>query len=480
MQAVTEGRVSRLLVNFPPRCGKSLVASVCWPAWVWARSQGTYLSGPGVQFLTGSYNHDLSLRLSNLSRRLILSSWYQERWGKRVVLRDDQNTKSAFDTVAGGSRIATSVGGSLLGIGGAVISVDDPHNTEGVESEAERNSVTEWWKELSTTRLNDPKRSAVVVIMQRLHQEDVSGLILGSKEAGEWTHLCLPMRYEKRRHCGTVLGGKKWQDPRRKDGELLWPERFGEKEVATLEAGLGSYMASGRLQQSPSPSGGGLFKRDWWQPWTDEEGKKIGAKPGHLPALSFVLGVIDTAYTAKEENDPCAMVVLGIWRNAIGNPQVVLCNAWEEWLEFNPLVEKTAETCERFGVDRLLIEAKASGISVAQEINRRFARKSFGLDLIDPGKGDKLSRAYAITSILEEGQVWAPANDDGTFRRWAEKVIDQMGKFPKDKHDDLTDAVVHGLKYLRDTGMLLRVDEHRRAEQEEATYKPPLQPLYPV
>jgi hypothetical protein len=124
-------------------------------------------------------------------------------------LRVDQNTKAQFDNSAGGSRLATSVGGSLLGLGGDIIVVDDPHNTESVESEAERENVLDWWRELSTTRLNDPKQAAIVVIMQRLHEEDVSGTILSANE--DWVHYCVPMEYDSGRHCSTLLG---WNDPR--------------------------------------------------------------------------------------------------------------------------------------------------------------------------------------------------------------------------------------------------------------------------
>ena len=196
LQAVTDGQIKKLLVNFPPRCGKTLVTSVCFPAWTWARSEQSYLSGPQVRFLCGSYNDDLRLQNSTKQRRLLLTPWYQKRWGKRFKITLDQNTKTQFDTSAGGSRISTSARGSLLGIGGDVVLIDDPHNTRNAESEAERQQALTWWREISTTRLNDPKQSAIVVIMQRLHEEDVSGVILSSEWSSEWTHLCIPAEYE--------------------------------------------------------------------------------------------------------------------------------------------------------------------------------------------------------------------------------------------------------------------------------------------
>jgi hypothetical protein len=160
LEAVTRGEIKRLLVNYPPRSSKTNVTSVCWPAWTWARSERSYLSGPQVRFLCGSYNDDLALQNALKHRRLLQSPFYQKRWGKRFAIRSDQDRKALFDTSAGGARISVSARGSLLGIGGDVVVLDDPHNTRGAESEAERLSALTWWSEVSTTRLNDPKQSA--------------------------------------------------------------------------------------------------------------------------------------------------------------------------------------------------------------------------------------------------------------------------------------------------------------------------------
>jgi hypothetical protein len=207
----------------------------------------------------------------------------QGLWGNRFALSGDQNSKTQFDNTAGGTRLASSIGGTLLGVGGDVIVIDDPHNVADVESEAERARALNWWSEISTTRLNDPKQAAIVVIMQRLHEEDVSGTILSS-ESDDWVHLCIPMRYDPGRHCITAPVGVDqivWEDPRTEDGELMWPERFGEAQVEAIEAGLGPYLSSGRLQQSPQPKGGGIFKRDWWQLWQDPN--------NYFPSCDFIL-----------------------------------------------------------------------------------------------------------------------------------------------------------------------------------------------
>lgn len=261
LELVTLGYIKRLLANYPPRCAKTNIVSVCWPAWTWARSEIGFTSGPQVRFLCASYNDRLSLLAANKTRRLILSPFYQRFWGSRFALQWDQNTKTQFDNTAGGSRIATSVRGGLLGLGGDVVNVDDPHNTETekvIESDADRNRVASWSQELFSTRLNDPKKSAIVLTMQRLHEGDLSGVVLDEMEKGgeDWVHLMIPMRYDEARHCVTVKlpqyeGKPLWEDPRiidaeetGHDGQLMWEERFGEAEVQNLEHRLGPYMCT--------------------------------------------------------------------------------------------------------------------------------------------------------------------------------------------------------------------------------------------
>jgi predicted phage terminase large subunit-like protein len=535
LQAVSDGHIKRLLVNFPPRCGKSNVASICWPAWVWARKTRTFNSGPGVRFLCGSYNHDLSLNLSNKSRRLINSPWYQDHWGSTVIMRADQNNKTQFDNVEGGSRINSSVGGSLIGIGGDIIMVDDPHNTESVESEADRETVLNWWTELSSTRLNDPGQTAIVVIMQRLHEEDVSGVILDGPHRKDWVHLMLPMRYEQARHCATVLQRdsrnrvvQDWEDPRQIEGELLWPERYNEEFVARLEEGLGPYMASGRLQQSPSPKGGGIIKREWWQTYVapdqvlNDKGQVV--KSGSFPRWDLVIAAADTAYTEKEENDPTGFTVWGVWTeeptgidakpltyvdrrgNIVGmgfesrgimQPRVMLIDAWRKRLELHGpevpqapgepradylaramphwgLVEWIAHSCKSWGVNTLLIESKASGLSVAQEMRRLYGQQPWQVIERTPEGGDKVARLYAVQSLFTQGLVWAPD------RKYADLVIDEVTGFPKGKYKDLTDSTSMALSWLRNTGILIRKEEREAMELEASRLKPQSIPLYPA
>lgn len=464
LQAVADGEIRRLIINVPPRSSKSSIVSVAFPAWLWARSQHGPLSGPHVQFLFASYAQSLSLRDSVKTRRLIESPWYQKFWGDRFKLTGDQNTKIRFENNQGGYRLATSVGGSLTGEGAAIIVCDDPNNAIEMESEVIRDGTNTWWDEALSTRLNDPKTGAYIIIQQRLHQDDLTGHILGRSQ-GEWVHLNLPMRYDPERHCSTSIG---FDDPREADRELLCPERMGETEVVDLERRLGPYAASGQLQQSPVPKGGGIIKRSYWKLWEPKDGSKI------FPPFELVIAFLDTAYTEKEENDPSAMTVWGVWRDADGNPQVMLTYAWTKRLEFNDLVEKSAVTCREYKVDRLLIESKAAGISVAQEIRRVHSRASFGVQLIDPKAQDKTARLYSIEHLFAEGLIWAPDRD------WADACIDQCEAGPRGSHDDLADTTSGALRFLRDSGLLLRKEEAEFERIESMKYRRKSAPLYPA
>ena len=516
LQAVVDGDIRRLIINIPPRMGKSSITSVAFPAWTWTQPGISHTSGPGVQFLHASYAQQLALRDSVKCRRLIESPWYQSLWGDRFKLTSDQNTKTRFDNDRNGSRLSTSVGSALTGEGGAIIVVDDPNAAQEAFSEATIASTIDWWDSALSTRLNNPKEGAFVVIQQRLSEEDLTGHIL-SKDIGEWTHLCLPMKYEWRRHSVTSIG---WEDPRgldddgtslvevSDDGErmpafpeaeillekredlLLWPERFGLQEVEILEKQLGPWSAAGQLQQRPAPKGGGIIKREWWQTWESP----------NYPNMDLIIATLDTAYTSKTENDPSAMTIWGVFSSDINvmapnqagrregglmeysrnytemAPRVMLMYAWQGRYELHDLVTKVATTCREMKVDQLLIENKAAGYSVAQEIRRMYGYEKFGVHMYDPKSQDKIARLYSVQHLFAEGLVYAP------IKQWAEMVMAQVGQFPKGKHDDLVDTVSMAMRHLRDSGSILRPEEWRAETEDALSFKgnASLPSLYPI
>lgn len=489
LEAITRGDelddgtpYNRLLVNVPPGTMKSLIVNVFWPSWEWGPCDMPYL-----RYVCAAHKvENLSARDSRRMRQLITSDWYQKRWGDRVRLAKDQNEKLNFHNLMGGFRIATAIT-SLTGIRGDRVIIDDPHSVDSASSEPMRESEVSTFLEAIPTRLTNPLRSAIVVIMQRLHERDISGIIV-EKGLG-YDHIMLPMRFDPGRAFPTKLG---LEDPRQEEGELLFPARFPQSVVDRDERVMGPYATAGQFQQSPEPRGGGIIQRDWWQVWED----------GAYPPMDFVVASLDTAYTTKQENDPSALTVWGVstrgtkamatksitrdgmWVDIATSmereyeqraPSVILMSAWAERLQLHELVEKVANTCRRMGVDCLLIEDKAAGHSVAQELRRLYGHEDWAVQLVNPGAQDKMARLYSVQHLFAEGMVYAPD------RQWADAVINQCATFPRAKNDDLVDTTSMALRHLRQMGLLARAPEIRADISEEISHNgAPPSPLYPV
>lgn len=253
LTAMTNGEITRLLINIPPGHMKSLLCCVFHPAWEWIKK-------PWMRSVFSSYSPDLSNRDAVKMRNIIQSRWYQERWGDIFRIVDDQNEKRRYNTDKTGFRVATSVMGLGAGEGGHRLVVDDPHNTIQAESIVVRANVVRWFFETFATRLRDPEKGQKLVIMQRQAQNDLAGTIL-EKELG-YVHLCLPARYEVDRKILLTQTPLDTPDPRTKEGEVLWPELYNEKAQTMLEKEMTDFAIAGQLQQRPSPRGGGQFKID--------------------------------------------------------------------------------------------------------------------------------------------------------------------------------------------------------------------------
>ena len=428
LQAVANRSLTRLIINIPPRHMKSLTCSVIFPTWTW-------INQPHTQFLFASYSGSLSMRDSVKCRRLIQSPWYQKNWSSNYHLTGDQNQKARFENNHNGHRIATSVGGALTGEGGDIIVIDDPHNVKEAESDAIRQNVISWWDTAVQTRLNDPKTGAFVIIMQRVHQTDLVGHILShAEDSGEdWTHLCVPAEYEENHpHTfQTMLPTALHQsDPRTEEGALLWPNRFGQKELDRLKATLGAYASAGQLQQRPSPKGGGIIRRTWWRKWTKEQ---------ELPRFAYVLQSWDTAFSDKDvlKSSYSACTTWGVF--ALKNRyHLMLMHRFRERLPYPDLRRIAKDLFAEYGPDAVIIEKKASGHSLIQDMRQA------GIPVIQysPDR-DKVARAHTASILLETGLVWYPD------RAWAEEVIDQCASFPAGDGTDIVDTVTQALIRLK-------------------------------
>jgi predicted phage terminase large subunit-like protein len=343
---------------------------------------------------------------------------------------------------------------------------DDPHSAQDAQSDKMRESALEWFDMVWSTRLNDPKRDAMVTIMQRLHEQDVSGRIL---ELGDWEHLCLPAEWDGVRRK-TKLGH---YDKRTTEGELLWPERFGAKELDKLKAVLGDYGVAGQLQQAPAPAGGGILKPDRFRLWPNHKA---------LPPMEYILQSYDTAFTANTHNDPTACSVWGLffWE---GCYNVMLIDAWHDHLEYPDLrarviKEWTAKyagdasdpTNKARSPDLCLIEKKGSGQSLLQDLGQaRILVAEY-----NPGNADKISRAHMITPLLDAGLVWVPESKRGdTWPTWADAMMTQLSRFPNAEHDDYCDSATQALRYIRDLGYLTLA----RSSRYDDLDRPPANPV---
>lgn len=506
LEAVAYGQIRKLLINIPPRHTKTLLASVAFPAWLWCQEpdEDYPLIGPHAKFLCLSYSDQLAMDNATMARRLVNSQWYRSRWGHRIQITSDQDAKNKFDTVQGGTRISASFGGSVLGRGGDIRIIDDPHKADEAESEVIREGVLRTYDGTLKSRITDPHTSAEIIIMQRLHEADLAGHVLDADE--DFVHLNLPAEYEDGRHCVTRIG---WEDPRKDDGELLWPDRFGSKELEPFKRN--PYEWSGQWQQLPSPRGGSIIKSNWWQIWDKETAARCGVQWDdaedadnatqrrqkvirNLPGCDLIVASLDTAYGEKKENDYSALTVWGSFLMPTGDSQQqyqtlidpkgervsvekfgmagvrrwIVLFAWQARLEFHDLLERVSRDCRRYGVSRLLIEAKANGKSVAQELRRAYARENFGVTEINPGNLDKVARAHSIVFLFTDKMVYAP---DPDVIDWSSMVIDECAKFPKGAHDDVVDSVTMALNWLRLVGLAERRDEREADEWDAKQYR---------
>ena len=443
LEAAARGEIRRLIINIPPRHMKSLSVSVFWPAWVW-------LAHPERRFLYASYAERLSLAHAVICRRLITSRGLRaapageqrratvlERLGYRGLVQHleggeawglcgDQNMARRFENTRTGFRLATSVGGSVTGEGGDFIVLDDPHKPDEVASEARRQRVLDWHDSTWTTRLNDAERGVQVLIMQRLHEVDLTGHLL---ERGDVHHLCLSAEFEPSHpFC--------WpEDPRTEPGEVLWP-KWGERWLAEKQVELGSYGFAGQYQQRPSPAEGGIFKRAWWRYYNQ------------APEARTLVASWDMTFKDSDGSD---FVVGQLW-SGDGAEKHLLAQIRAR-LDFPATVEAVralhAYAKGRWPTRALstLVEDKANGSAVIATLKREMP----GLIAVQP-EGGKEARAHAVSPEVEasniylpSGQIPAPAGYEQTP---TELFVEECAAFPNAAHDDQVDAMTQALLRL--------------------------------
>lgn len=409
LSACASGDIRRLIINLPPRSLKSHAVSVAWPAWLLGKN-------PSQKIIVASYSSALALKHSLDCRALMQSQWYKDLF-REVTLSREQNEKRKFMTTERGFRLATSTGGTLTGEGGRILISDDSNNPIHMSSKLMRERTYEWFRHTFLTRQDDPKRGCYIVMMQRLHPEDLTGMLLKSESGKQWEHLTIPaIETEPRRyHFGNITYD-------RAIGEPLNAYRMNLEELELLKLDLGSHVFAAQYQQAPVSLKGRILRPEWLKRFTDA--------PTGLTIQSW-----DTAIKSGEHNDYSACTT---WR--IAEDGFYLLHVWRESVEYPALKSALLHLTETHTPDTILIEDTATGQALIQELKRH---TTLPVIAIRP-KGDKLSRLIRVLGAFESGRVKLP-----TTASWLPDYQSELLSFPEAKHDDMVDATTQFLEWAK-------------------------------
>lgn len=411
LEAVTAGQITRLLINVPPGTMKSMSVSVFWPAWEWGPK-----GMPHLRFIGASHEESLATRDNMKMRHLVQSEWYQRLWPTPFM--GDQNQKTYFQNMKTGWRQSCPVG-SMTGKRGDRVAWDDPHSVEDAHSVAQLENANRVFRETLPTRLNNPDSSAIIIVMQRLNQKDISGEIISS-ELG-YDHLCLPMEYEGPR-AATSIG---FTDPRTEPGELLFLARFPREVVERDKKVMGDYAVAGQFQQRPSPAAGGVMKPDLIQ--------TVDAIPHGV--VEWCRGW-DLGATIK--GDYTAGVKLG----RLQDGRYIIADVKRDRLESHQRDATMKATAQADG--------RALKQSIPQDPGQAgkgqvlaFAQLLAGHSLhFSPETGDKVTRATPLASQINAGNVIMLRG------AWNKDLTDEMRLFPNGSYDDQVDAASRAFNAL--------------------------------
>jgi predicted phage terminase large subunit-like protein len=446
LELVTKGEIRKLLINLPPREGKSNIVTVLWPAWSW-----TYKAF--LRFITCSYSASLSEKHATMRRNVIDSTWYRRQWGELVRFAPDQNKKQEYENTARGHMIATSVGGTLTGKGGDVIIEDDMMNPLQAISDAERNAAIDMHKMVLSTRIDNPKTGSRVIVEQRTHDQDVSGYVLANEKG--WVHLNLPLQADRKIIVVFPMSKRKVV---REPDDILSPGRHGPKEVADLKLTMTPEVFEAQCQQNPSSDLGNILKRTYWKKYTT------------LPAG---FDIILTSWDLSFKKTMSGSYVVGqIWgkRNAGFYLFPIMVRQRMDFADtltaFKALLA-LLEARYKFKANGHLVEDKANGPAVISTLQNEIS------GIVPMGvTGSKAARAHAIAPLVRAGNVFIPDeslcefNDHGV--PWVLDFIEECAKFRglDSEINDQVDTATQALIYLSN----IPKEETDEIETEEVAF----------
>lgn len=416
LTATALGQIKRLIINIAPRSTKSLLATVSFPDWIWIKR-------PSDRFLFGSYAETLATKHSLFRRNLIESEWYQAGWGDRFKLSGDLNKKTEFANDKTGQMKAAGIKGSITGEGGDYIIIDDPHNPKGAESDADREATLQNFDLAWSNRLNNKKTGRIILIMQRLHHQDLTGHLI-AKNLG-YEVLKLPSVCEKKTIITFPISGRELI---RTPGEFMHPQRDGFEELEQAKKDLGSYGFAGQHQQEPSPRSGGIIKRAWIKYYKE------------LPDnLEEKIIVADLTYKDAKAAD---FTVIEVWGRK--GSSMYLIDQIRDRMGFPAQVQaiKTMSARHPDAIAKIIEEA-ANGAAVIQTLQGEI----MGIVPFKPQTG-KDARLAAVSPIYEAGNVFYP---DPTIAPWVGTNVEEVVSFPTAAHDDTVDCASLAIMRLRET-----------------------------
>jgi len=419
-EGVANGTCKRLIINMPPRHTKSEFASYLLPAWFLGKF-------PNKKVIQTSHTAELAVGFGRKVRNLVDSDAYKKIFPK-VALQADSKAAGRWNTNFGGDYFAIGVGGAVTGKGADILIIDDPHSEQEAAlaqfSPEIYDKTYEWYTSGPRQRLQPG--GSIVIVMTRWSLRDLTAQVLkASVQRGgdEWKVIEFP----------AIMPS----------GGPLWPEFWSLEELSALKEELPNSKWQAQYMQNPTSDNSAIVKREWWKEWSHDD----------PPSCDYVIQSWDTAHEKKSINDYSACTTWGVWFNENDNnsANIILLDAYRDRLEFPLLKEKAMEKYKEFEPDTLLVEKKAAGAPLIQEL------RWMGMSVSEysPGKGqDKISRLNSVADIFASGRVWTPQT------RWAEELIDEVASFPSGEHDDLVDSMTLALMRFRQGGfMRLPTDE---------------------
>lgn len=409
------GKKRRLIVNLPPRQLKSHAISIAFPAWLLGHR-------PWMQILSVTYAQDLSDALARNSRRLMTSPFYQALFDTRLA--PGREAVSDFETMQQGYRLSTSVGGVLTGRGADIIIIDDPLKADDALSDARRTSVNEWYDNTLRSRLNNQEKGSIIIVMQRLHADDLVAHVL-QNEAEHWDILSFPAIAEQdwAETVQTPYGQVNFE---RKVGDVLQPDLLSRAALEIQRRAMTEYNFAAQYQQNPEPPSGNIVKREWLKFYLPEE------KPDRFDM------VVQAWDTASKDTELADFSVCTTW--GLKAKKLFLLDVFRKKLEFPDLKRAVRTLAELHEAKVVLIEDKASGIALIQELRAEFFTTVQAAPTLD---GDKIMRLHSQTAKFEGGFVLFPKQAD-----WLDTYLKELISFPNVRNDDQVDSTVFALAWL--------------------------------